>query len=66
MTYNLKFNGNTAVADTRGAELISYRDDSGTEYIWNGDPAYWTGHNPLLFPIVGSLKNDEAQIEGGT
>lgn len=66
MTYNLKFNGNTAVADTRGAELISYRDDSGTEYIWNGDSAYWTGHNPLLFPIVGSLKNDEAQIEGGT
>lgn len=44
-----------AAADTNGGELISLRDAAGTEYIWSGDPAYWSGRNPVLFPIVGKL-----------
>lgn len=54
----------TAVADTRGGELISFRDDAGTEYIWCGDPAYWPGRNPILFPIVGTLKDNRVRIGG--
>ena len=42
---------------TRGGELISLRDAQGTEYLWNGDPAFWSGRNPNLFPIVGNLKD---------
>lgn len=53
----------TAVADTRGGELVSFRD-AGAEYIWGGDPAYWSGRNPILFPIVGSLKNGRVLING--
>jgi galactose mutarotase-like enzyme len=26
--------------------------------IWNADPAFWARHSPVLFPIVGTLKND--------
>ena len=36
------------------------------EYLWNGDPTYWDRHNPLLFPIVGKLRNGETKIKGST
>jgi galactose mutarotase-like enzyme len=44
----------------KGAELsslINLKDQ--TEYIWQADPIYWGRHAPILFPIVGRLKNDE-------
>lgn len=53
-----------AVTDTQGGELISLRNGEGTEFIWDGDPAFWTGRNPVLFPIVGSLKNGTVQFGG--
>ena len=56
----------TAAVDTKGGELVSFRDEAGTEYIWGGDPAYWAGRNPILFPIVGSLKNGQVDIGGQT
>lgn len=39
-----------------GAELQSIvcRD---AEYLWQGDPAYWGGRSPILFPICGRLTN---------
>lgn len=64
MTINLQLGERTAVADTLGGELISYRDSAGTEYIWQGDPAYWNGRNPLLFPIVGRLNGNRVMIDG--
>jgi len=56
----------TAETAAHGAELISLRDDGGTEYIWQGDPAYWAGRNPVLFPIVGSLRGGAVQAGGRT
>jgi len=53
-----------AAVRTRGGELVSLRDQAGTEYIWQGDPAFWSGQNPILFPIVGSLKNGRVDIGG--
>lgn len=53
-----------AAVETRGGELVSLRDRAGTEYIWQGDPAFWSGQNPILFPIVGSLKNGRVNING--
>lgn len=47
-----------------GAELQSLRDGAGREYMTDADPAYWTGHAPLLFPIVGSLSGDAFRHEG--
>lgn len=54
----------SAAVDTMGGELVSFRDAAGTEYIWSGDPAYWSGRNPVLFPIVGNLKNGRVRIGG--
>jgi galactose mutarotase-like enzyme len=43
----------------KGAELQSiFHKDHKLEYLWNGDPAFWGKHSPLLFPIVGTLKQD--------
>lgn len=49
----------------RGAELQSiYHKGSQTEYMWSGDPAVWAKHSPLLFPIVGTLKDNIYYYEG--
>jgi len=54
----------TARIDPFGAELLSLRDRQGREFMTDGDPAYWSGHAPLLFPIVGRLKGDVLRVEG--
>ena len=54
----------TAIVTTKGAELIDFKDEQGISYIWNGDPAYWIGRNPLLFPIVGNLKDGRIRMDG--
>lgn len=44
---------------SKGAELCSvFKKDNGLEYMWSGDPAVWGKTSPVLFPIVGSLKNN--------
>ena len=65
MTFELKKGGLRAAARTLGGELVSLKDASGREYIWEGDPAFWSGQNPILFPIVGALKEGKVDI-GGT
>ncbi|RKS53491.1 galactose mutarotase-like enzyme [Gillisia mitskevichiae] len=48
-----------------GAELCSIVNKlNGKEYIWQGDPAFWASHAPVLFPIIGALKNDTYFFEG--
>ena len=43
----------------KGAELQSiFHKGLQTEYMWSGDPAFWGKHSPLLFPIVGTLKDN--------
>ncbi len=64
MVLELKRGSRTAQVDTQGGELTSYRDENGLEYIWTGDAAYWTGHNPLLFPIVGGLRDGTVCVDG--
>ncbi|MCF4101310.1 aldose 1-epimerase family protein [Gillisia sp. M10.2A] len=50
---------------TAGAELCSIKNkETGLEYIWQGDPEVWNSHAPVLFPIVGGLKEDRFQFEG--
>ncbi len=48
----------TATIDSFGAELISLKNNNNREYIWEGNPDYWGKHSPILFPIVGSLKDN--------
>lgn len=55
----------TATFSEIGAELKSLKCD-GKEYIWYGDPQFWTGSSPVLFPICSGLKDDEFIYEGKT
>ena len=44
--------------NAKGAELNSIVfKDNGLEYLWNGGEP-WLKKSPILFPIVGALKND--------
>ena len=46
-----------------GAELQSIRDGEGRDYLHDGS-SFWGGRAPLLFPIVGALKNDSHSVDG--
>ena len=54
----------TATIDSLGAELVSLTDAAGREYMTDADPRWWTGHAPVLFPIVGRLRDDTYRLEG--
>jgi len=48
------------IINAKGAELQSiFHKAHQLEYMWSGDPAFWAKKSPILFPIVGTLKNDE-------
>ena len=42
---------------TLGAELISLTDGAGREYIWQRGPSVWNRSAPLLFPVIGRLRD---------
>lgn len=43
---------------TLGAELCSIKNKLNREFMWEGNPNFWGKHSPVLFPIVGTLKNN--------
>lgn len=54
---NVNLGNATLSVDLMGAQLNSWKIGD-LEYIWQRDPAYWTGSAPVLFPIVGELKGE--------
>ena len=49
----------------KGAELQSiYHLQNKIEYLWSGDSKYWAKKSPVLFPIVGGLKNSQYRYNG--
>lgn len=55
----------SASINTKGAELNSFKNlQTNREYIWNGNPEFWGKHSPVLFPVVGALKDDCYYYEG--
>ena len=40
----------------KGAELQSIQHN-GYEYLWQANGKYWPKHSPVLFPVIGELKN---------
>jgi galactose mutarotase-like enzyme len=50
---------------TKGAELQQILNvKTGENYLWKGDPNFWGKFSPILFPIVGGLKNDTYTYQG--
>ena len=55
----------TASIDTMGAQLMSLQKGE-SEYLWQGNANWWPRRAPILFPIVGVLKNGKAESAEGT
>lgn len=52
---------------SRGAEIRSVLDnETGREYMWQADPAFWGWTSPVLFPIVGNVADDKFRYAGKT
>ena len=44
----------------KGAELQNLiHKPTQTEWLWQGNPAYWGKRSPILFPFVGALKEGD-------
>jgi galactose mutarotase-like enzyme len=56
----------TAQINPLGAQLSILRDRSGRDLLWDGNPDFWNGRAPLLFPIVGSLADGVYRLAGET
>ncbi len=64
MLITLQDQGYSASFETLGAELKSYKNADGKEFVWNADPAFWPRSSPLLFPTIGNLRNNKTIIGG--
>lgn len=53
----------TAQIKHLGAELFSLQNSDNKEFIWEGKSIFWGKHSPILFPIVGTLKNNSFQYK---
>jgi len=48
-----------------GAELQHItRKKDGLEFLWHADPAHWGRRSPVLFPVVGALKDGYYTYQG--
>ncbi len=59
----LKNDSCSAKVISKGAELKSLTV-RGRELMWSADPAFWGKTSPLLFPMIGTLKDGKTLING--
>lgn len=53
------------VVDEHASEIHSFVDrETDNEYMWQGDPKFWAGRNPTLFPMVGATWDKILHIKG--
>ena len=65
MNYTLKNDFYEATVSSLGAELVSLKNENGTELLWhNPEASGWQRHAPLLFPFCGRLKDSEFIYRG--
>ncbi len=48
----------------KGAELQSILGSDGIEYLWQGDPKYWSGRAYNIFPYVARLTEGRYSLDG--
>src|SRR3979409_1249483 len=65
VSHTIRSNGISATVKAAGAELCSLKNAEGLELLWQAGPE-WPRHAPLLFPIVGQLKDDRLTHRGTT
>ena len=53
MVYTIKNEFLTVSVNSMGAEISSIKSNDGCEYLWQGNPEFWSGQAPIMFPICG-------------
>jgi len=67
MNYSIENDLLKVEISAKGAELQSIvHKQTGLEYLWSGDAAFWGKKSPVLFPIVGGLKNNTYSYDDKT
>ncbi|MEE1312403.1 MAG: aldose 1-epimerase family protein [Lachnospiraceae bacterium] len=64
MKHTIQSDNLTVTIDSFGAGITSIIQDE-TEYLWQGEPAYWFGQAPIMFPICGCLRDGNATLLNG-
>lgn len=67
MFYTIQTTKSKAVLSTHGGEMHAYShidEDGEHNYLWNGDPSFWEGHSPVLFPVVCTPKDGKMAHDG--
>ena len=65
MLFTLQNEQLTVTFTDMGGEIYSVRRGS-CEYLWQGDPTYWNGRAPVMFPICGRLWTGKYTYAGKT
>ena len=67
MNYTISNDQIEVTVSNVGAELMSIKSlKDGTEFLWQGDPAFWAGRAYNLFPICGRLAEGKYTFRGET
>ena len=64
MEYALSNDSISIKVSTAGGSFTSI-EAGGREYLWQGDPAVWSGQAPICFPICGGLRDNSAMTFAG-
>ena len=66
MLYTIKNKNIIVEIADMGGELMSIKSVDGREYLWQGNPDFWSGRAYNLFPIVGRLTEGKYTYKGKT
>jgi len=61
-TWRLRSGELVAEVAALGAELVRLTFRGGTELLWRGDAASWTGQSPILLPVVGRVREGAVRV----
>ena len=64
MLHTIKNAQLTVTVAEKGAELQSILGADGTEYLWQGDPQYWSDRALNIFPYVARLTEGSYYLDG--
>ena len=65
MYYTLENEQIRLTVDSLGAQPLSViAKSTGEECLWQGDPAVWGRHAPILFPYTGKLPGGHMIVDG--
>lgn len=64
MDIELENNDLRIMVRSKDAELLLLQEiKDGTYYLWNGEPSWWEFCSPILFTIVGKVKNGKYKVD---